>query len=91
MGAIGTLILAMITRVARGHTGRPLQADRADLACYLLVILAGLVRVAVPLLAPAWKWQAVACASAFWAAAFLLYAGRYAGTLWRPRADGKPG
>jgi uncharacterized protein involved in response to NO len=31
-GAIGLLTLAMMTRSARGHTARPLRADRADVA-----------------------------------------------------------
>jgi len=33
----------------------------------------------------------VALAALLWAAAFLMFALRYGGTLWRPRADGKPG
>ncbi len=53
VGAIGGLIVGMTTRTARGHTGRPLRADRVDVACYALVLGAAAVRVLVPLLAPA--------------------------------------
>ena len=49
VGAVGGLIIGMMTRTARGHTARPLRADRMDVACYLLVLAAGVVRVAVPL------------------------------------------
>jgi len=50
VGAIGGLIIGMMTRTARGHTARPLRADKFDIACYVLVLLAGLARVFVPLL-----------------------------------------
>src|SRR5690606_28016296 len=36
VGAIGGMIIGMMTRTARGHTGRPLRASRWDTACYLL-------------------------------------------------------
>jgi uncharacterized protein involved in response to NO len=45
IGGIGGLTLGMMTRTARGHTGRPLVADRSDVACYLLVMLSALCRV----------------------------------------------
>ena len=44
-GAIGGLTLGMMTRTARGHTGRPLVADGYELAMFLLVQIAALVRV----------------------------------------------
>ncbi len=45
-GAIGTMILAVMTRVTRGHTGRDLSADRATNLIYILVTLAAITRVA---------------------------------------------
>ena len=91
VGAAGGLIIGMMTRTALGHTGRPLVADRSDVACYVLVALAALVRVAVPLLAPAQTMPAVLLSAALWSAGFALYAIRYAPLLLRARADGKPG
>ncbi|HRH89463.1 MAG TPA: NnrS family protein, partial [Rubrivivax sp.] len=90
-GAIGTMTIGMMTRTARGHTARPLRADRADVACYVLVLAAALVRVAVPLLQPAWTVGAVLASAALWSAGFGLYAVCYAPRLWRPRLDGRPG
>lgn len=49
MGAIGSMVLAVTTRVALGHTGRPLQAARLTVLAYLLLMLAVLVRVLGPL------------------------------------------
>lgn len=91
VGAVGGLVIGMITRTARGHTARPLRADRFDTACYVLVLLAALVRVGVPLTAPAQTVLAVLCSAALWSAGFGLYAIRYWSVLSRPRLDGRPG
>jgi uncharacterized protein involved in response to NO len=90
-GAIGGAIIAMITRTARGHTGRPLVADKRDIACYALVIAAGALRVLGPLAAPAWHSTWIFAAGICWVLAFALYVAAYAAPLFRPRADGKPG
>ena len=90
-GAAGGLIIGMMTRIARGHTGRPLLADRWDSACYLLVNLAAVVRVAVPHFAPQWTIHAVLCSAALWSAGFGLYAVRYWPVLTRARVDGRQG
>jgi uncharacterized protein involved in response to NO len=91
VGAAGGRIIGMMTRTARGHTARPLRADRFDVACYALVLGSALVRVLVPLAAPAWTLHAVICAAGLWSAGFGLFALRYAPVLIRPRLHGKPG
>jgi uncharacterized protein involved in response to NO len=45
-GAMGTMILAVMTRAPRGHTGRELSADGVTALIYLLVTLAAMTRVA---------------------------------------------
>lgn len=91
VGAVGGLVIGMMTRTALGHTARPLRADNADIACYVLVLLAALLRVGLPLIDPAWTLPAVQLSAAAWSAGFGLYAWRYAPRLWRPRLDGLPG
>ena len=91
VGAAGTLVLGMMIRTSRGHTGRPLRADRADVACFALVLGAAVVRVLLPMVAPAVTVPAVLASSALWSAAFALYAWRYWPVLTRSRLDGKPG
>ena len=91
IGAIGGVIIGMITRTARGHTGRPLRADRFEIACYALVLAAAVVRVLVPLVVPAAYAPSVAASAVLWSAGFGLYAIRYWPVLTRPRIDGKPG
>ena len=91
VGAIGGLVMGMMTRTALGHTGRQLKASLADVACYLLVLAAALVRVLVPLLAPGQLVNAVVGSAALWSAGFALYALAYWPVLTRVRVDGKPG
>ncbi len=91
IGAIGGMTLGMMTRTARGHTGRPLAADRWEVACYVLVMLAAAIRVIGPLVLPATYAGTVECAALLWSAAFAIYAVRYWPVLTRPRIDGRPG
>jgi uncharacterized protein involved in response to NO len=90
VGAIGGLTLGMMTRTARGHTGRPLAADRWELAMFVLVQLAAAVRVLGGMAPPA-HLAAMQLSALLWFAAFGLYAVRYWPVLTRPRLDGKPG
>ena len=91
IGVIGGMTIGMMTRTARGHTGRNLQADRFEVAAYILVQAAAIVRVFGGLALPAFYLASVYGAAACWSAAFGTYAVRYWPILTRPRADGKPG
>ncbi len=91
VGAAGCLIIGMMTRTARGHTGYPLRADRIDVVCYLLILAAAVVRVGLPLLAPSMTVFALVWSSIFWSLGFALYAIHYWPMLSRARLDGKPG
>jgi uncharacterized protein involved in response to NO len=91
LGAIGGLIIGMITRTALGHTARPLKAGRIEVAAYLLVQSAVLVRLA-PILFPGLPylpWTTVAASA--WSLAFALYFAKYAPMLFAPRLDGRDG
>jgi uncharacterized protein involved in response to NO len=91
IGAIGGLTIGMMTRTARGHTGRPLTADGYELAAFLFVQLGACARVFGGM-APAGLYLAsVQLAGLFWSVAFGLYAARYWAVLTRPRVDGKAG
>ncbi len=49
MGAIGSIVLAVTTRVALGHTGRPLHAARLTVLAYWIFMLAVVLRILGPL------------------------------------------
>lgn len=91
VGAVGGLIIGMMTRTARGHTGRPLRADSRDVTAYVLVALAAFVRVLGPVIAPASMLEAVLVSGVLWSAGFAVYFVTYWSVLTRPRLDGKPG
>ncbi|HXK24632.1 MAG TPA: NnrS family protein [Myxococcota bacterium] len=89
-GAMGAMVLAVMTRVALGHTGRALVLPRGAALCYVLVHLGALLRVtaaAIPTSPPA----LLVAAGVSWAGAFALYAVLYAPILCGPRVDGRLG
>lgn len=91
VGATAGLIIGMVTRTARGHTGRPLKASRPEVAAYLLVAGAALARVLLPLVAPALTAQWLVVAAVAWATAFALYLWVFTPWLLHSRLDGKDG
>ena len=68
-GAIGSMILAVMTRATRGHTGRDLAADRSTRVIYILVSLAAITRVAAAFGAD-WTMPLLVVSACFWIAAF---------------------
>lgn len=90
-GAIGGLIIGMITRTALGHTGRPLVAGRAETFAYVLVHVAAALRVVAALAPDLGYLRLIELSGAAWVAAFLIYFASYAPRLVSPRVDGKPG
>jgi uncharacterized protein involved in response to NO len=91
VGAIGGLTLGMMTRTSLGHTGRPLQAGRAEVFCYAAIQLAALTRVFLPLAFPQLYLEAIVGSGLLWSAAFGVFTVSYWPILSRPRVDGKPG
>jgi uncharacterized protein involved in response to NO len=91
IGTVGGLVIAMVTRTALGHTGRVLVAGPAEVAMYVCVAAAALVRVVPPLFVPqAYAWT-LWVSSLLWSAGFLLYVAAYWPKLSRPRIDGRDG
>lgn len=90
-GAIGTMIVGMVSRVSLGHTGRPIQPGRLTVASYHCVTAAAALRVFAPLLAPDRYVLAIEAAGGLWILAFTLLSVAYFPILTAPRVDGKPG
>lgn len=91
IGVIGGMTIGMMTRTARGHSGRPLRADGAEVAAYVLVQAAAIVRVFGGMIAPQVYVGTVIVSAACWSLAYAIYAVRYWPILTQPRIDGKPG
>ena len=90
-GAMGTTILAVITRVGLGHTGRALVLPRGVVWSYALVQVAAIARVAASFLPADAQRALLVLSGVAWAAAFGLYAVWYWPILTSPRPDGRPG
>ena len=93
VGATGGLVIGMITRTARGHTGRPLRVSKVEVAAYGLVLAAALLRTLVPLIAPqSVPYAAPLIAAAIaWCSAFALYLWVFTPWLLSSRRDGQDG
>ncbi len=90
IGAIGTMTLAVMSRAALGHTGRPLAAPRAIVVAYLLVSAAAVLRLASPFLPGEGYLHGLLGSGVLWALAFTLFAFVFAPMLVAARADQAP-
>ena len=89
MGALSSLMMAMMMRSTLGHTGRKLVATQMDVAAFLLLQLAALLRVVA---GGVGNYQTlVVLSGVVWILAFVLFVVRYLPMLIQPRVDGKPG
>lgn len=80
IGAIACMMLAVMTRASRGHTGRALTASRMTVASYVALILAALVRPLAEIL-PSFTSEIYAAAGLLWIVAFSLFCIEYAPML----------
>lgn len=84
-GAAGTMILAVMTRAALGHTGRRLVAAPMTVAAYVLVTAAALLRTLGPVLAPGHYNAVMLAAGLAWMGAFASFFAVYLPILTTPR------
>ncbi|TNC98272.1 MAG: hypothetical protein FD119_414 [Stygiobacter sp.] len=89
-GAVGTMIMAVMSRASLGHAGRPLVVSPLTVAAYVLLSVGTLLRVAAPVLSDA-QMALTHAGGTFWALAWLLFVVVYFPVLTKPRADGRPG
>ncbi|MDH5621289.1 MAG: NnrS family protein [Gammaproteobacteria bacterium] len=91
IGAMSGLMMAMMMRSALGHSGRGLSAGWAEIAAFVALQLAALVRVLATLLVPGFYRNAVIASGVLWTLAFIVFVIAYWPVLTRPRIDGRPG
>jgi uncharacterized protein involved in response to NO len=89
VGFFGSLLVAMVTRVTQGHSGRPLVLGKVAATAFVLLQLTAVTRVVAETVPDTARWQAIAALG--WLVAFLPWVLRSAWIYLTPRADGQPG
>lgn len=90
-GAMGLLVIGMISRVSLGHTGRPLIVSKPMVFAYCLVALGALIRVLIPIAFPSAYIEGIVTAALLWALGFAVFTFSYYSILASPRVDGIEG
>ena len=89
IGTIGMMILAMMTRVSHGHTGRTLTIPHYMAVAFAFLFVAAITRSLLPfIIGPHLAWQISAL---LWLVAFLLFLIHCTPILTRRRVDGRRG
>lgn len=92
LGAVGSMIVGMMSRVALGHTGRSIAPAPLTVAAYWLVNAAALLRVGFALtFDDTLRAVSLIGSGTLWSLAFACFLVVYWPILSRPRADGRPG
>ncbi len=89
VGFFGSLLVAMVTRVTQGHSGRPLVFGGVATFAFVAIQCVCVLRIAAELVPDMFAWQAVAAIG--WLLAFLPWVLRSTWIYLTPRADGRPG
>lgn len=87
-GAMGTMILAVMTRATLGHTGRELRAGPTTLVIYMLVTVGAALRIAAPLGLLDYR-LGMEAAGICWLGSFVLFIFNYGPILFAPRLGEK--
>jgi uncharacterized protein involved in response to NO len=89
VGCVGSLLVALFTRVTQGHSGRPLELGRIPAVAFVALQGVAVLRLAAEVLPDSLAWQAAAALG--WLLAFAPWVVRSLSIYATPRIDGKPG
>ena len=89
VGFFGSVLVAMVTRVTQGHSGRRLVMPKAAWFAFVAIQVVAVMRVFAEVLPDGAAWQAYAAIG--WLVAFAPWVARIGRIYLLPRVDGKPG
>lgn len=91
IGAMASLMMAMMTRSALGHSGRVLSAGWVEISVFWLLQTTAIIRVGAAFIPMVFYRNAMIVSALFWTLAFAIFVIGYWKILIQPRVDGKPG
>lgn len=89
IGFFGSLLVAMVTRVTQGHSGRPMAMNAAAWFAFVLIQAVAIGRIAAEFGGDSMAWSAITAGG--WLLAFTPWVLRSAYIYLSPRRDGQPG
>jgi len=89
IGFFGSLLVAMVTRVTQGHSGRPLQMVGMAWFAFVAIQIVATLRVLAEVLPDPGLWQALAAVG--WLLALSPWVTHIGRIYLSPRRDGRPG
>lgn len=89
VGFFGSVLIAMVTRVTQGHSGRPLVMPAVAWFAFGAIQVVAVMRVAAEVMPDGMLWQLLAAFG--WLIAFSPWLLRIGRIYLSPRIDGKPG
>jgi uncharacterized protein involved in response to NO len=89
VGFFGSVLIAMVTRVTQGHSGRALVMPKAAWFAFIAVQIVAVMRVGAELSDDPFRWHALAAIG--WLVAFAPWVIRIGRIYLSPRRDGKAG
>ena len=89
IGFFSSMLVAMVTRVTQGHSGRPLELGRVAGFAFVVVQAVSILRIVAEVMPDQYAWYAVAGLG--WLLAFLPWVARSVWVYLTPRIDGAPG
>ncbi|NOH97707.1 NnrS family protein [Vibrio sp. 99-70-13A1] len=91
IGALGGLIIAMISRVTMGHTGRAIYKGPSMAIAFFAIFAAALVRSVGVAFFPMYLIEMVNISAGLWVLAYAMFMWKFGLMLLTPRVDGHPG
>ena len=88
-GPMAFIIPAMLVRISKGHTGRPVVFEGPDRLALYLMLTGFLLRIVAPQVWPTAYGMWIGLAAACWAGCFGLLAWRFVPWYFAPRVDGR--
>lgn len=91
ISAITSLIVGMMARTTRGHTGQKMTSSRAEAAAFFSIQLAGLFRLWANFCSIELRPLMLTLSGLLWCLTFLIFLSKFGISMFRPRMDGREG